>query len=97
MGVEEHGLGGWDYQGGMVGSGGGVGEVGAHPGDGVEGEGEGVEDDGDEGGSAAEGLGDGLAVAVEDVMAVVADDEAAAGNDGFGVCDHDHVKRLFLF
>lgn len=68
---------------------GGVGEVGAHLGDGVEGKGEGIEDNGDEGGGAAEGLGDGLAVAVEDVMTVVADDEAAPGNDGLGVCDHE--------
>lgn len=65
-----------------------MGEVGAHLGDEVEGKGEGVEDGGDERGGAAEGLGDYDAVTVEDVVAVVANDEATARN-GFGVCDHD--------
>lgn len=54
----------------------------------MEGEREAVEDDGDEGGSPAQGLGGDAAVMVEDVVAVVADEEAAAGS-GFGVCDHE--------
>lgn len=72
-----------------------MGEVGAHLGDEVEGKGEGVEDGGDERGGAAEGLGDYDAVTVEDVVAVVANDEATARN-GFGVCDHDDDGVLWV-
>lgn len=82
MGVEEGGVGGWDDERGV---GGGEGEVGSHLGDEVEGEGEGVEDGGDERGGAAEGVGEEEGVAEEDVVAVVADDEAAAEG---GIGDH---------
>lgn len=88
VGVKEGSLGIRDYYWRVGGCGGGVVEFGTHFGNGVEGEREGVEDDGDKGGGAAEGFGDDEAITVEDVMAVVADDEATAGN-GVGISDHE--------
>lgn len=57
----------------------------------MEREGEGVEDGGNEGGGAAEGFGDYEVVVEEDVVAVVADDEATVVGNGFGICDHYDV------
>jgi len=88
VGVEEGGSRCGDCQWGVQRCGGGVGKFRAHLGDGVEGEREGVEDDGDEGGGPAQSLGGDAAVSVEDVVAVVADEKAAAGS-GCGFRDHE--------
>lgn len=87
MGVEEGGLGSGNDERWVGGCEGGVGKVCADFGDEVEGEREGIEDGGDEGCSAAECFGDNEVVVEEDVVAVIADDEATVGN-GFGICNH---------
>lgn len=80
MSMKEGGFGATDLDGALIG---GVLEVKANLGYGVEGDGEATKNSGDEGDGTAEGLGDGEAIMEEDIVAIVTKDQAARSGGGW--------------
>lgn len=90
MRMEEGGFGAVDLDGAMIW---GVLEIRTDLGDGVKGDGEATEDGGDEGDGAAEGLGNGGAVMEEDVVAVVAGNQATGSGGGWRMTEQLRISH----